>query len=154
MADTNFQPVSLVPCLKTLFVSSCPICSGHTGARRSETLVGDLDVKLEQVESCGEATAELQLEAIADGLIVRGSVGASMKLRCNRCLTEFPFDAIAPITQAYGLPSEDDILEIDSDGAIDLTELLHDELSLAIPLVPLCMEACPGTLPYVRKRLE
>ncbi len=120
---------------------------GHTGARRTETLQGPLDVELDQVVSCSDGAATVTLEAIADGLIVRGAIEADSVLRCNRCLTETPFDASAEITQAYGLESDGDILPIDSDGSIDLGPLLHDELSLAIPLVPVCKEACLGLCP-------
>ena len=120
---------------------------GHPGARRTETLVGALTIDLDQVQSCGEATAIVQLEAIADGLIVRGSVAAPAVLRCNRCLTEVPFAVEAAITQAYGLPSEEDILEIEANGSIDLGPALHDELSLEFPLAPLCTEGCLGLCP-------
>ena len=120
---------------------------GRTGARRTETLDGPLDIELEQVVSCGDGSATVTLEAIAEGLIIRGTVEAEAVLRCNRCLTDTPFGASAQITQAFGLPSDDDFLPIGSDGSIDLGPLLHDELALSIPLVPLCKEACLGLCP-------
>jgi uncharacterized protein len=120
---------------------------GSTGARRTETLVGPLEMNLAQVNSDGDATAIVTLEAMADGLIVRGSVDADVKMRCNRCLTEIPHHASASITQAYGLPSDDDFLSIGSDGSIDLEPILHDELSLSFPLVPVCLETCAGLCP-------
>lgn len=120
---------------------------GRTGARRAEHIEGPLEVALDQVVSCSDATATVTLEAVADGLVVRGSVAAECVVRCNRCLKDIQHAAEAPITQAYGLPSEDDILGIEDDGTIDLEPLLHDELSLAIPLVPLCAEKCLGLCP-------
>ena len=120
---------------------------GTTGARRSEQLTGPLNIHLDQVIECGDATAELVFEAIADGLIVLGSVAADATLRCTRCLTDVSYEAEALIVQAYGLPSEDEILEIESDGSIDLEPVLHDELSLALPLVPVCVEDCLGLCP-------
>jgi uncharacterized protein len=120
---------------------------GRTGARRTEHLAGPLDIVLDQVEFCGEAKAEVVLEAMADGLIVRGFVEAPTVLRCNRCLIEVEHRARATITQAFGLPSEGEILSIDSDGSIDLKSVLHDELSLSIPLVPVCTEDCLGLCP-------
>ena len=104
-------------------------------------------VELDHVTAIDEAVAEMQLEAVADGLVVRGSVTASAILRCNRCLTGIEFTATADVVQAYGPPSDDDILPIDSDGSIDLGPLLHDELSLAIPLVPVCRDDCLGLCP-------
>ena len=120
---------------------------GHTGARRTEVLEGEIAVSLDQVSALGIARAEVVLEAVADGLVLRGAVEAPATLRCNRCLIELEFPARAELTQAFGPPSDDDILPIESDGSIDLGPLLHDELSLAIPLVPLCRESCLGLCP-------
>ncbi len=117
---------------------------GRSGARRSETLIGPLEIELDQLHSCGDATARLELEAIANGLIVRGSVEASAVVRCNRCLITFGFEASASVIQVYGPADEEEILRIGSDGSIDLGPVLHDELSLAFPLVPLCSESCLG----------
>ena len=120
---------------------------GRTGARRTEVLTGPLEIELDQVVSNSDGVATVTLEAIADGLVVRGSITADVVLRCNRCLTEIPYEAAASVTQAYGLPSDEDILMIESDGSIDLGPVLHDELSLAIPLVPVCKESCAGLCP-------
>ncbi len=125
---------------------------GHTGARRTERLEGPLEIELDQVATAGDAEAEITLEAIADGLIARGSARLPVVLRCNRCLTEVDHLAEAQITQAYGGlaspdSSDDDIMGIEADGSIDLGPILHDELSLSIPLVPLCSDACLGLCP-------
>jgi len=120
---------------------------GNIGARRSETLAGPLDIRLDQVVSCEDGVARLKLEAIADGLVVKGSITAAAILRCNRCLSEIPHETEAAIVQAYGLPSDQDILSIGSDGTIDLGPVLHDELSLAMPLTPMCSTSCAGLCP-------
>lgn len=125
---------------------------GHTGARRTERLSGPLEIDLDQVATAGPAEAEINLEAIADGLVARGAAEVPVVLRCNRCLTEVDHLAQASITQAYGGlassdSSDDDIMGIEADGSIDLEPVLHDELSLSIPLVPLCSSTCAGLCP-------
>ena len=104
-------------------------------------------LELDQIDGCGPVRADLRIEEMVGGVLARGEVKASIRLRCNRCLGPVAFDAAAPVVQAYGQESEGDILTIGPDGAIDLSEVLHDELCLSIPLVPLCSEACRGLCP-------
>ena len=120
---------------------------GHTGARRREVMTGPLEIELDQLSSIGEATADVMVEAIADGLIVRGSVSADAVVRCNRCVVDIPMHAEGTVTQAYGIEGDDEILPLPTDGLIDLTDVLHDELSLAVPLAPVCKDDCQGLCP-------
>ena len=120
---------------------------GRPGSRRRVSLSGSMAIELDQVEVCGPISADLHVEEMVAGVLVWGEVTASMWLRCNRCLGAVSLDAVAPVVQAYGVPSEGDILPIDPDGAIDLSEVLHDELCLSVPLVPLCSEVCRGLCP-------
>ena len=114
------------------------------GAQRRVSVSGSIEVQVDQIEECGPIDAQVRIEEMNGGVLVRGEVTASMLLRCNRCLGEVSFQAIAPVVQAFGEETGTDILPIGPDGAIDLSEVLHDELCLSIPLVPLCSEACRG----------
>jgi len=99
---------------------------------------------LDQVEECGPVDADLRVEDMVGGVLVRGDVGAAMRLRCNRCLRPVSFRAGAPVMKAYGEEAGGDI---GPDGVIDLAPVLHDELCLSVPLVPLCSESCRGLCP-------
>ena len=101
-------------------------------------------IELDQVDDCGPVAADLRIEHVIGGIVVRGDVRATMRLRCNRCLRTVPFRAAAPVTQAYGAGTEEDI---GPDGVIDMSPALHDELCLCVPLVPLCSEGCRGLCP-------
>jgi len=101
-------------------------------------------IELDQVEECGQVETELRVEDTLGGILVRGDVRASMRLRCNRCLGAVSFLAAASLVQAYGESTDDDI---GPDGVIDLSPVLHDELCLCVPLVPLCSDACRGLCP-------
>ena len=117
------------------------------GARRHISLSGSMLIELDQLDECGPVGADLRIEELGGGILVRGDVKAPMWLRCNRCLGLVSFDATAPIVQVYGEEAGEDILPIDPDGVIDLFAVLHDELCLSVPLVPLCSGACRGLCP-------
>ncbi len=125
--------------------------SQRAGSQRAVHLSGLLEIRLDQVEECGPASADLRIEGIAGGVLVRGGVKASMRLRCNRCLSEVLFEAAAPVLQAYGKElkeqAEGDVLPVSPDGEIDLAGVLRDELCLSVPLAPLCSEVCRGLCP-------
>ena len=103
-----------------------------------------MSIELDQVDECGPVQADLHIEDTVGGIVVRGDLKASMRLRCNRCLETVAFQAIVPVVQAYGEEAEQDI---GPDGVIDLSPVLHDELCLCVPLVPLCSEVCRGLCP-------
>ena len=124
---------------------------GRPGAQRPVRLTGSLEIGLDRVEDCGPVSARLLLEEISGGVLVRGEAAASMRLQCNRCLAPTPFEAVAPVLLVYGEtpPDGDDeeALPITPDGEIDLAGALRDELSLSVPLAPLCSRACRGLCP-------
>jgi len=117
------------------------------GSTRQVTLAGQVQLALDQVERCGPVTAELRLEAMAGGVWIRGVACVEMLLQCNRCLSRISFKAETPVRQAYGKDESEDMPAIGREGDIDLSGLLHDELCLSVPLVPLCSEACRGLCP-------
>lgn len=117
------------------------------GSTRQVALAGQVELALDQVERCGRVMADLRLEAMAGGVWVRGVACAEMLLRCNRCLTRISFEATAPVRQAYGEAAGEDMLAVGQEGDIDLSGVLHDELCLSVPLVPLCSKACRGLCP-------
>ena len=119
---------------------------GRPGSTRRVLLTGYLPIELDQMEECGPVRADLRIEEVVGGVLVRGRVSAAMRLRCNRCAAPLAHPARAPVLQAYGLEAAEDAFEID-DGVIDLTAPLRDELCLSVPLAPLCSEACRGLCP-------
>ncbi len=124
---------------------------GRPGEQRPARLTGSLEIGLDQVEDCGPVSARLLLEEISGGVLVRGEAAASMRLRCNRCLAAAPFEAVAPVLLVYGETPpggvDGEVLPITPDGEIDLADALRDELSLSVPLAPLCSRACRGLCP-------
>jgi uncharacterized protein len=90
---------------------------------------------------------------------VVGHVRTKLELVCSRCLEPFqvPVDAAfelryVPQTENTG-DGESEIAEDDlttayyRDGLLDIADLLREQFQLALPMKPLCSEACRGLCP-------
>ncbi len=130
------------------FVISVSHLLGRHGASSTESLEGEVDVGLDQVEYCGPAAVALRIGAMVEGIWIRGDIAAEMVLRCNRCLRTMPFDARATMDVVCGVSGIDDgVLRVSPEGEVDLTGEIRDGLCLVVPLVPLCSQACRGLCP-------
>ena len=87
---------------------------------------------------------------------VIGSAKTTLELDCSRCVEPFSFRVDAPFELRY-VPEEQDhgagereIQEDDlttayyREGSLDLVELVREQFQLALPMKPLCSEACRG----------
>ncbi len=99
--------------------------------------------------SVGETPVEAHLRAdsVVEGILVSGSVDAGARLQCARCLRAFSSGMSVKVCELFadgpGRPAEEDVYAVDGE-VIDLEPMLRDALTLALPLRPLCREACPG----------
>ena len=94
-----------------------------------------------------------------DAYRVTGRVETRLRLECGRCLDPFdiPVDAAFELryvaAAADGGDGEREVAEDDlttafyKDETLDLGELIHEQLVLAMPMKPLCAEACQGLCP-------
>ena len=108
------------------------------------------------------APVELSMDvekAGGDAFRVTGRAITRLELQCGRCLDAFevPVDAnfelrYVPAVENVG----DDEREISEDdlttafyreGSLDVIEMLREQFQLALPMKPLCMEACRGLCP-------
>ena len=105
------------------------------------------------------APVHLVMDVHKDGDAYRatGRVETRLQLACGRCLEPFeipvdsPFELrYVPQTQARGDGDEREVGEDDlttafyREDTIDLGELMHEQFVLALPMKPLCSEACKG----------
>ena len=93
---------------------------------------------------------------------VRGRLGAALRLSCGRCLEPFPLPLDQELDLFY-LPhrdddeseGEDEVELSDRDMVVayyrgerlDLGDVVREQCFLALPLKPLCREACRGRCP-------
>lgn len=91
------------------------------------------------------------IESVVDGLLVRGSLQATVRMSCARCLTDIEDDVRTDVVELFADPTaprdEDDEVEPGyeiHEGTIDLDTLLRDALVPATPYQPLCRDDCRG----------
>jgi uncharacterized protein len=105
------------------------------------------------------APVHLVMDVHKDGEAYRatGRVETRLQLQCGRCLESFeipidsPFELryvpeIAPTAEGEEREvTEDDLTTaFYKEDSIDLGELMHEQFVLALPMKPLCSEACKG----------
>lgn len=104
------------------------------------------------------AHADLRAESVAEGILVTGSLDADADLNCARCLRSFADHINIDVCELFVAPGQEEQADEDSyqvDGTdIDLERMVRDALSLALPLNPLCDEACAGLCPTCGKNLS
>jgi uncharacterized protein len=105
------------------------------------------------------APVHLVMDVHKDGEAYRatGRVQTRLRLVCGRCLEPFEIPIDSPFELRYvpepaaGAEAEErEVGEDDlttafyKEDAIDLGELMHEQFVLALPMKPLCAEACKG----------
>ena len=104
-------------------------------------------------------SARLLVERWPERVDVTGALTASVPMTCVRCLNPFTWQAARDVNQILlrqPEQREDEETELTASDldrtelagdTVDLAELLHEELLLALPVKPLCAESCKGICP-------
>lgn len=108
-----------------------------------------------------DVTVTGRLESVSEGVLVSGTASADAVGTCSRCLIDIVVPLEADFQELYAYPDSftaettdpDEIARIDDD-LIDIEPLVHDELVLAMPTIPLCRPDCPGLCPECGTRME
>ena len=110
----------------------------------------------EEGVSPGEAEIKGSIEKGSRGFLVSGEIRGSAALRCVRCLTSFPFEYFetfelelrpvdrAPREEETRLGKNDLDVRFYDEPTLDLAELAAEQFELAMPMKPICDEACKG----------
>jgi uncharacterized protein len=131
------------------FVASTGDLFRHPGARQQALLVGPLPgVALSTSRlTDDDVQADLTLEAQGSTLTVTGRVVGRWTGECRRCLVTTGGELMVGIQEIFEPhPVEGETYRLDADQ-VDLEPALRDALALALPLAPLCDEACTGPDP-------
>jgi uncharacterized protein len=120
------------------------------GSRRTlheELPVHDVHVVDSAVPDGAVATVDVDVESMADGIVVTGHVRAPWVGTCRRCLEDASGELDVHVRELFQDPSralpDADSFPIEGDQ-IDLMALVRDALLLELPLAPLCREGCAG----------
>ena len=126
---------------------------------RTEHLVvpapADLGVEMVGVPRDADLELDIRLEAVMEGVLISGTVSASLEGECGRCLDpitsrfegDFQELFVYPDTRSgeisRGLGAGEDERRLEGD-LIDLEPVIRDAVVLNLPLSPLCQDDCPG----------
>jgi uncharacterized protein len=101
-----------------------------------------------------------------DRFRLEGTVRTELELPCSRCLDPFRMPVDAAFDLRYHpaaemsaetereVPDEDLETSYYRDDQIDLSELLREQFYLALPMKPLCQDACRGLCPQCGTNLN
>ncbi|MCI0425670.1 MAG: YceD family protein [Actinobacteria bacterium] len=119
---------------------------GHP--ERSRVVTGTIPVRLRIADASVDGPLLLTgvVTGTVDGVQARFTVNAQADLVCVRCLTPWTETLEADGDRHFSrIPDEDGYAIVS--GVVDLAGPARDELSLAVPLAPLCRPGCRGLCP-------
>lgn len=119
--------------------------------------IADLDPAITPLSTLD---GELSMIRTVDGVLVSGDLHTSVELACSRCLDLFAkpvrfsveeeFHPTIDILTGAKIPqTEEDEPEtrIDAHHILDLSEIMRQNLLLALPMYPICRSKCKGLCP-------
>jgi len=98
---------------------------------------------------------DIKLENTGRGVRVTGKVSTEMILECSRCLGEFGFPVEWRADEVFAtekLPDEETYVM--DDTRVDLGPAAEEAFVLAVPMKPLCDDACAGICPVCGERID
>ncbi len=120
--------------------------------------IGDLDPAISPLSTLD---GEIRMIRTADGILVSSDLHTTVELSCSRCLEMFAmpvrftveeeFKPTIDITTGARIPltSEDEKETlIDARHTLDLSEVIRQDLLLAVPMYPVCRSKCRGLCPH------
>jgi uncharacterized protein len=123
------------------------------GAHKHVTLrapLPDLATPVAHVPADSPVTVDVEVESVVEGLLVTGTVAATVALRCVRCLREVRQPVEAEVRELFALDpdgAEDEGYAVLPDDRLPLDTMTRDALVLAFPAFPLCRPDCAGLCP-------
>lgn len=122
----------------------------HPGSRRRFTervALAGLGISTATVPDGAEVAVDVELEALSSGLTATGTVTVPWEGECRRCLQPVRSESVAEVKEVFEpSPVEGETYPL-GDDLVDLEPMVRDAALLALPLAPLCDEACRGPAP-------
>ncbi|MCL5263846.1 MAG: DUF177 domain-containing protein [Chloroflexi bacterium] len=129
----------------------------------------DIDEEIDRIDDLtpvSHLTGKVKLTRIPAGVLVEADLHLTLALACSRCLEEltYPlhlnfseeFEPTIDVVTGTELPEPEDAntFTIDANHILDLTEAVREYVLLALPMQPLCSEACAGLCPKCGQNLN
>lgn len=110
----------------------------------------NLSVELARVPAGVQLGLDVQLEGVAEGVLVTATVTGPLAGECARCLEPFTSAIKVRFQELYvrgdGVEDSDgaDNYRLEASGLLDLEPALRDAVVLELPLSPRCEDGCEG----------
>lgn len=140
------------------------LLKGHVGETRHYQLQEDISELDPSITPLSDLVGTVDLIRTNEGILVRANLRTTIQLTCSRCLTEFAYPVRFQVEEEFHptidiltgarLPQPDDADQatlIDIHHILDLSEIVRQNLTLALPMVPLCRNNCRGLCPNCGK---
>lgn len=140
------------------------LLKGYVGETRHYQFQNDIAELDSAIKPLADLNGLVDLMRTNDGIFVRANLYSTIELTCSRCLTEFAYPVRFQIDEEFfptidimtgaRLPQPDDADEatlIDDHHILDLAEIVRQDLTLALPMVPVCRNNCQGLCPICGK---
>jgi uncharacterized protein len=122
------------------------------------SVLPDLATPVASVPAGSPVTVDAELESVVEGLLVTGKVGATVALRCVRCLRDVDHELEVDVRELFGgsgsgsaslgpRDEEDEGYAVLADDRLPLDTMVRDAVVLAFPQFPLCRPDCAGLCP-------
>jgi uncharacterized protein len=123
----------------------------HPGTRRTVVVTAPLDelaLSSSRVLEGSDVEARLTLEALGDtSVTATGTITAEWVGECRRCLATVDGTVRTSVQEIFeARPVEGETYPLEGDR-VDLEPMVRDAVLLALPLAPLCEDACAGPEP-------
>lgn len=112
---------------------------------------------IEEINPNSKVTATLTLELKGACIEVLGAVNADVELECDRCLKKFNHRMIVDINEVFTtleafdyshneieLKNDNFVVELGSEGELDIADLIYQTVLLNLPSKKICDENCQG----------
>lgn len=140
------------------------LLKGHVGETRHYQLQNEIAELDPAIKPLADLNGAVDLIRTNEGILVRANLHSTVELTCSRCLTEFAFPVRFQIDEEFypttdimtgaRLPQPEEADKatlIDDHHILDLTEIVRQDLTLALPMVPVCRNNCQGLCPICGK---
>jgi uncharacterized protein len=123
----------------------------HPGTRREVVVsapLDDLGLSSSRVVEGSDIDVRLVLEALNDtSVTATGTIAVEWTGECRRCLATIEGSLETSVKEIFeSRPTEGETYRLDGDR-LDLEPMARDAVLLALPLAPLCQDACAGPEP-------
>ena len=88
----------------------------------------------------------LTMTRTKEGILAQGTLGIRHRRACDRCLDEFTHAFCLPVAELFASPADPGLsaFSVDSNGEIDLAELLREEVLIEESYRVVCRDQCRG----------